>query len=124
MPRKSKDSTKKLIKQVYSDEERFLNQMKGRKILPCDEEPLYKLAARNPQKRSKQDGGFVNMLVPLITALGPPLVEYAIKKFTGNGITYKKQVGNRYENLNESENKHLLYNILTEHPHLFHEIFK
>lgn len=121
MPAKKED--KKLLKKANYEEEKFLKQMRGKKILPCDE-PLYKTVARNGNVKHKQDGGFVNMLVPLITALGPPLVEFALKRWTGGGISYVKQVGDRYEKLSDSENKHILYNILTEHPYLFNEIFK
>lgn len=119
----SRKTNNKLMKSAYKDEEEFLKKMRGLKVLPC-EEPLYKTVARSRDKRKSQDGGFVQFLVPLISALGPPLVDYAIKKFTGGSIAYVKQVGNSYMPLNESEKKHILYNILTEHPHLFHEIFQ
>ena len=121
----SNRANRKLMKSSYKDEEEFLKKMKGLKVLPC-EEPLHKTVSRNPRNKvgKGQDGGFVQFLVPLISALGPTLVDYAVKKFTGNGIAYVKQVGNSYEPISLSEKKHILYNILTEYPHLFDEIFK
>ena len=117
-------ANKKLLKKVYEDEERYLKEMKGQKIKPCDE-PLYKSVARSGlhKKKGKQSGGFA-WLVNLITTLGPPLLNYAINKFTGSGIKYMRKEGGRYHDLNESEKKHLLYNMLTEYPHLIDEVFK
>lgn len=131
----------KLMKQAYEDERRYFQQMKGMKALPCNEEPLYKVVARdgavpnahvrrsqsvkNKKKTKKQDGGFVNFLPTIIATLGPYVLDYAIKKFTGDGITYKKQIGNnKYTDPSISEKKHILYNILTDHPHLIDDVFK
>lgn len=113
-----------IFDRVKSEELEYLQRTKGQKIKPC-EAPLYKVVSRDGYKSKKMEGGFVQFLPMLVSTLGPMVLDYAIKKWSGGGIVYKKQVGrNEYEDLDNTDKKYLLYKILQNHPELVNEIFK
>lgn len=99
------------------EEEEYLRQVKSTKPRICTP-PLYKLAGSG--KRNYQDGGFLTALLPILRVAGPFILDYAMNKFTGDGLEYRHTDKTP---LNDEEKRLIILKILVEYPHLSQKLF-
>lgn len=116
---KKAKADKILFDETEREEELYLKNVRSTK--PSQNCALYKLCKYNDGSgMTKQQGGFIQALLPILRVAGPFLLDYAINKFTGNGFVYKNKNG---DELTNDEKKLILLNILVKYPHLKDNIF-
>lgn len=120
------ETDKKFLQKAKLEEIDYLKHVKSTKPIR-KENPLYMscISACNEKyngsgKYSKQEGGFIQALLPILRFAGPMILDYAISKFTGKGFSYKYNDGRE---LTSGDKKKLLLNILIKYPHLADKIF-
>lgn len=118
------DTNKKFLQKSKLEEIDYLKHVKSTKPIR-KENPLYMSCINKCNEKyngsgSKQEGGFIQALLPILRFAGPMILDYAISKFTGKGFSYKYNDGRELTN---SDKKKLLLNILVKYPHLADKIF-
>lgn len=110
----------KYLKERENEEEEYLKKYSSTKPRKCSSgEPLYKQCLVQKQY-TVQDGGFFAAIPAILRIAGPFLLDYALNKFTGNGIMYKYKGG---QAISDEHKRMILLNIMLKHPHINKEIF-
>lgn len=106
----------------YDDEISYLKAVRNTRPRRCDNRiPLYKEKKVSfSGKGESQHGGFLPALAMILRYASPFIVDYAIKRFSGDGFEYRHSDKSE---LTEKEKKLLLLSILDQNPHIQHKIF-
>jgi len=109
------------IRKTEREEDEYLRKYSSTKPRKCTSTgPLYKECFQQKVYKS-QDGGFLAAIPAILRIAGPFLLDYALNKFTGNGIMYKYKDG---RDLSDDHKRAILLNIMVKYPNIREKLFE